>query len=51
MKSDSESKRQKILDHIKEKNEPNSSLFQEFIIEYQLQAEYRLLQKNGPHNG
>ena len=51
MKSEREAKRKRILDQIKEKNEPNSSLFQEFIIEYQLQAEYRLLQKNGPHNG
>merc|ERR1711953_272281 len=35
----------------KENYIPNSSLYQEFIIEYQLLAEYRLLQKNGPHNG
>ena len=47
----SETERKKILDQIKEKNIPNSSLYQEFIIEYQLLAEYRLLQKNGPHNG
>ena len=46
-----EARRRQILKEIKEKHEPNSSYFQEFLIEYELLSEYRLLQKNGPHNG
>ena len=46
-----EARRRQILNQIKEKHEPNSSYFQEFLIEYELLSEYRLLQKNGPHNG
>jgi hypothetical protein len=36
--------RRRILAKIREQNEPNSNLFQEFLVEYELQAEYRLLQ-------
>ena len=36
--------RQKILNRIREQNVPNSQLFQEFLVEYELLAEYRLLQ-------
>jgi len=46
-----EKSRRKILEKIREQNVPNSQLFQEFLVEYELLAEYRLLQKNGPHTG
>merc|ERR1712227_48297 len=46
-----EKSRRKILNRIREQNVPNSHLFQEFLVEYELLAEYRLLQKNGPHRG
>jgi len=51
MAQSGEERRRQILKEIKEKSEPNSSYFQEFLIEYELLSEYRLLQKNGPHNG
>ena len=46
-----EARRRQLLSQIKERQEPNSSYFQEFLVEYELLSEYRLLQKNGPHNG
>ena len=51
MAQSGEERRRQILKEIKEKSEPTSSYFQEFLIEYELLSEYRLLQKNGPHNG
>ena len=39
-----EKSRRKILEKIREQNVPNSQLFQEFLVEYELLAEYRLLQ-------
>jgi len=39
-----ENSRRKILEKIREQNVPNSQLFQEFLVEYELLAEYRLLQ-------
>lgn len=44
-----ENSRRKILEKIREQNVPNSQLFQEFLVEYELLAEYRLLQVNFDH--